>query len=170
MRSPQREALPTWLAAEKLLARYLMTTRCTMSKWSCPSCGGSVSSYDVSCECGFTRAELEPSPLSEGVASRRPFAPPFPWLGRALVILRVCAFLGLAYGALTVLTDVYHAYTVPLSARDGAVAALLWHALLTAAGALISFVLTLGLVDAGNMLRAIHRRVGALDERDRAGL
>ena len=49
-------------------------------------------------------------------------------------------------------------------------AALLWHALLTAAGALISFVLTLGLVDAGNMLRAIHRRVGALDERDRAGL
>jgi hypothetical protein len=141
-----------------------------MSTWSCPSCGRDVSSYEVGCECGFTRAEIELSPVSEAVGSRRAFVPPFPWLGRALVILRVCAYLGLAYGGLVVLRDFYEAFNLPLSAREGAALPLLVHALLVAVATLVSFAITLGLVDAGNMLRAIHRRVGALDERDRAGL
>ena len=108
--------------------------------------------------------------MSEAVGSRRAFVPPYPWLARALVILRVCAFLGLAYGGLVVLLDFYRVFTLPLSAGEGAASELIMQALRMAAATLISFVMTLGLVDAGNMLRAIHRRVGALDERDRAGM
>jgi hypothetical protein len=140
-----------------------------MSTWTCPSCSREVSSYEVSCQCGFTRAEIEIEPPSEAVGSRRAFTPPFPWLARALIILRIGAYLGLCYGGIVVLRDFYEAYSLPLSAPDGAITTLLVHALFTAVGALVSFALTLGLVDAGTMLRAIHRRVGALDERDRAG-
>jgi hypothetical protein len=143
-----------------------------MSTWSCPSCSRDVSSYETSCECGFTRAELELPPASETVGSHRVAAPAtlFPWLGRALLILRVSAYIGLFYGAVSVLGLFYDAFNVPVSGKGSDASAILVRALLVAVGTLISFAITLGVVDAGTILQAIHRRVGALDERDRAGL
>ncbi|MBL8742894.1 MAG: hypothetical protein JNK04_17415 [Myxococcales bacterium] len=137
-----------------------------MSDWSCPSCDSKVSSYEVSCSCGFVRAELDVPPTSEA-AVRRAFLPQFVWLSRALVVLRIFAYLTLGCGALLVLRDLYDIHTLPLLAA-GSVPILLGKALLKALATLASFVITLGLVDAGIMLRGIQRRVGALDERERA--
>ena len=141
-----------------------------MSDWSCPSCDSKVSSFEVTCGCGFTKAELEMPPFSEAAPSRR-VAPPaalFPWLGRALVVLEICAVLGAAYGLITVGHDVFRVLTLPPSAKPEQASTLMLHALTTTIATVVSFIVTYGLIDAGKMLQGIHRRVGALDERERA--
>lgn len=136
-----------------------------MSTWSCPACRTEVPVYDVACGCGYSRAAIDEPPASRLAGSPITL---YPWLGRALLVLRIGAYLSLAVAVFRAMSLLWTLF-VELSAResDKSASAILIDVVLTLVLGAVSFILQLGLVDAGALLHAVHRRVGSMDERNR---
>jgi len=134
-----------------------------MSNSICPVCESEVPAYEI-CACGYDpHAPVDSVPRSQLLRSPTAL---YPWLGRALTLLRVMAYLSLVVGCfsgLSTLWDAVLAYAVGRVIGPHLLVALYYFL-----GTAIAFVLQLGLVDAGMLLQAVHRRVSAVDERDRA--
>ncbi len=138
-----------------------------VSTWTCPACAASVDDFLAACSCGFERdLEAPPSRLIDAPTRL------YPWLGRALLLLHIGAYLSLAVGVLRSVDALVDWLAVPAGAsatniaasKAHFLAALLW---LVAGG--VGFVMQRGLVEAGLLLQAVHRRVTHVDERGRGG-
>ncbi len=117
----------------------------------------------LECTCGFTRELIDAPPASFAVRAPTTL---YPWFGRSLVIVHVLAYLAAA-GAVIRCGLVIVTYIGAPAATKPDVIATFGSVLGNLIAGAITFILALGLKEAGLMLQAIHRRVSVLDERDR---
>jgi hypothetical protein len=126
-----------------------------MKPWECPACGERNADADATCACGY-------SPEVRINGPRRLAKHPqeiYPWLARSLTVLRIVAYLTIPATVLAALVILDGARTVDAS-RLLLVGGVL-------AGGAIHFVLMMGLIEAGNLLLAMQRRMRGMDTRSR---